>query len=121
MRRKPAWHDAQPDSTAWHPSQFTASFGSAALCREADRYFEPFAGGGAVYFSLAPRLSQATLLDRNMELVLAYQAIKEEPGALLTRLKEDDCWGAGAHALPADPLHSSARDLAATAARVPFQ
>jgi DNA adenine methylase len=53
-----------------------------------DRYFEPFAGGGAVYFALAPRLSQATLLDRNMELVLAYQAIKKTPGALLARLKD---------------------------------
>jgi DNA adenine methylase len=53
-----------------------------------DRYFEPFAGGGALYFSLAPRLAQATLLDRNMELVLAYQAIKKTPGALLARLKD---------------------------------
>ena len=31
-----------------------------------------------LYFALAPRLSHATLLDRNLELVLTYQAIKKQ-------------------------------------------
>jgi DNA adenine methylase len=52
-----------------------------------ENYFEPFAGGGALYFALAPGLKKATLVDRNLELVLAYQSIKKQPGALLARLK----------------------------------
>lgn len=52
-----------------------------------ENHFEPFAGGGALYFALAPGLKKATLVDRNLELVLAYQSIKKLPGALLARLK----------------------------------
>jgi DNA adenine methylase len=44
-----------------------------------ENYFEPFAGGGALYFALAPGLKKATLVDRNLELVLAYQSIKKQP------------------------------------------
>lgn len=39
------------------------------------RYFEPFLGGGAVYFYLRP--SQAVLADINPEVIAAYQAMKE--------------------------------------------
>jgi hypothetical protein len=38
----------------------------------------PFAGGGAHYFALAPGLKKASLVDRNLELVLAYQSIKNQ-------------------------------------------
>src|SRR5436853_1812939 len=48
-------------------------------------YFEPFVGGGALYFALAPE--RAVLLDRNVELVTTYQAIKKNPGALITHLQ----------------------------------
>lgn len=40
-----------------------------------NRYFEPFLGGGAVYFHLRPQ--QAVLNDINPEVIAAYQAIKE--------------------------------------------
>lgn len=39
------------------------------------RYFEPFLGGGAVYFHLRP--SNAVLADINPDVIAAYQAIKE--------------------------------------------
>lgn len=38
-----------------------------------EKYFEPFAGGGAVYFALAP--AQAYLNDRSPELVQLYRAV----------------------------------------------
>jgi len=40
------------------------------------RYFEPFLGGGAVYFHLQPL--QAVLGDINPEVIAAYQAVKEQ-------------------------------------------
>lgn len=45
-----------------------------------NRYFEPFLGGGAVYFHLRPQ--QAVLNDVNPEVIAAYQAIKEHWVAL---------------------------------------
>lgn len=40
------------------------------------RYFEPFLGGGAVYFYLRP--ADAILADINPEVIAAYQAMKEQ-------------------------------------------
>jgi DNA adenine methylase len=50
------------------------------------RYIEPFLGGGAVFFGLAP--TRALLSDVNADLVNAYQMTKEHPRALLQRLKQ---------------------------------
>ena len=41
-----------------------------------NRYFEPFLGGGAVYFHLQPR--QAVLADINPDVIAAYRAVKEQ-------------------------------------------
>jgi hypothetical protein len=38
-------------------------------------YYEPFVGGGALFFTLADRARHSYLWDRNFELVLTYQAI----------------------------------------------
>ena len=49
------------------------------------RYFEPFLGGGAVFFALGPE--RATLADVNKELVTAYTAIRDELPRVMTALR----------------------------------
>ncbi len=49
-----------------------------------DRYFEPFFGGGALFFSLAPR--SAVLSDVNAELVDCYRAVRDEVDDVIAAL-----------------------------------
>lgn len=49
------------------------------------RYFEPFFGGGAVFFSLRPR--NAVIADLNADLIDCYKQIKQSPQNLLRVLK----------------------------------
>jgi DNA adenine methylase len=57
---------------------------------EFNNYYEPFVGGGALFFGLAARerIKHAYLSDSNLELVFAYAAIKKDPATLIARLKE---------------------------------
>ena len=58
------------------------------------RYVEPFVGGGAMFFYLKKHyfIGESIILDINRELVMAYQAIKDDHKSLITLLKdiEDD-------------------------------
>lgn len=51
-----------------------------------NRYFEPFIGGGALFFEMAPK--NAVINDFNSELINAYIQIKDDPDMLLKLLKE---------------------------------
>ena len=61
---------------------------------EFDRYHEPFLGGGALFFHLAPRLQaegkQAFLSDLNPELVNVYQCVRDRVSDLIDRLAQHE-------------------------------
>lgn len=51
-----------------------------------NNYFEPFLGGGAVFFHLQP--DKAILADNNLELIKSYEAVRDNPEAIIKLLKE---------------------------------
>lgn len=66
---------------------------SSVISRDLDgsrnHFYEPFVGGGAVFFSLAPRLngSQIVINDANPDLIASYRTIQEDLESLVKRLK----------------------------------
>lgn len=53
--------------------------------QEINRYYEPFIGGGAIFFHYRPQT--AVLADRNQTLIDVYQAVQEDVEAVITALK----------------------------------
>ena len=56
------------------------------LIPDCSTYYEPFIGGGAVLFRRQP--ARAVINDSNQELINVYITIKEEPEALIEKLRE---------------------------------
>ena len=52
-----------------------------------DTYYEPFLGGGALFFALAGRIERAILSDTNEELILTYLAVQNHVEELIQKLK----------------------------------
>lgn len=50
----------------------------------AERYFEPFFGGGAVFFAIQP--TQAVISDSNRELMQMYRILRDHPDKLIKQL-----------------------------------
>jgi len=55
------------------------------LRRNYNRYFEPFLGGGAVFFDLSPE--NAVLSDRNSELIIAYKMVRDDVDGVIAQLQ----------------------------------
>jgi DNA adenine methylase len=51
-----------------------------------NRYFEPFFGGGALFFALQPK--KAYLSDKNAELMHAYSQVRNRPEAVIRELRK---------------------------------
>lgn len=64
---------------------------AAILPGQIRTFFEPFVGGGALFFTLAEqgRFQRAVLNDWNAELVDAYKVIRDFPEELIGRLKTE--------------------------------
>lgn len=50
------------------------------------RYYEPFLGGGAVFFALHPK--DASLSDINVDLINVYRQVRDNPDEILTQLEQ---------------------------------
>ncbi len=57
---------------------------AARMPRSYGRYFEPFCGGAALFFSMAPRT--AVIADRNADLVATYRAVAIDVEGVIRRL-----------------------------------
>ena len=76
-----------PGGKRWLVLQYGKVFGF-----NYNRYFEPFLGGGAVFFYLQPH--NATLSDINPELISLYKIMRDEPqklAKLLTKHEKKHC------------------------------
>ncbi len=60
----------------------------ARLPDEFNHYYEPFVGGGALFFELYDQLPAAYLSDVNFDLILAYNVIKNDSDELIELLKK---------------------------------
>src|SRR4051812_813886 len=61
----------------------------AAAPKKIATYYEPFLGGGAVFFALAGerRFARAVLADVNDELIRCYRAIKDDVDGVIAVLR----------------------------------
>ncbi|BBJ32444.1 MULTISPECIES: DNA adenine methylase [spotted fever group] len=49
-------------------------------------YYEPFLGGGAIFFKLQP--NRAFISDLNLDLIITYKVVRDEPLGLIKLLSE---------------------------------
>lgn len=65
------------------PSEFVQT-------KRIEKYFEPFVGGGAVFFWLSQhyQITKAYLYDINPEIIIAYQTIRDSVHRLIKNLKD---------------------------------
>lgn len=100
------WPGGKRWLAARHAKLFPASFGC---------YFEPFLGGGSVFFYLKP--TRAVLADTNRELIAAYRIVKRSSKRLEQLLAEHQRQHGEEHyysvrkTIPSDAVERAARTL----------
>ena len=57
------------------------------LPKQIDRYYEPFVGGGALFFEIYNKVNFSYLSDVNVDLIVAYNTIKNKVYELINALK----------------------------------
>ena len=60
------------------------------LLPEFEDYWEPFVGGGAVFFALDSRIRKAHLSDINLDLMLTYKMLLKRPEDVVSALREHE-------------------------------
>lgn len=72
--------------------QFEDLYPTELKQKKIKNYYEPFVGGGAVFFDIAQKyeVENAYLYDINDELILTYKVIQKEPNKLLEFLSKYD-------------------------------
>ena len=94
VERSDEYAGTPPNSRSRYPQPFVKWAGgksqllpkiSEVMPRHFGRYFEPFVGGGAVYFHLRPK--DAVISDANFELINAYRVIKNDLESLTHNLE----------------------------------
>lgn len=60
------------------------------LPKHINTYYEPFLGGGALFFALDDQISKAELSDINEHLILSYQSVQQTPEQLIDVLREHE-------------------------------
>src|SRR5688572_11281376 len=66
--------------------QWLAAIAQALIPEDFDgRYFEPFLGGGSVFFALGVR--RAVLGDANAELIAAFEGVQKSPDRVIDLLR----------------------------------
>ncbi len=80
---------------------------------ESGTYYEPFLGGGAVFFSLVPE--RAVLTDVNAELVNTYRVVRDNHESIISRMRglrvSKDAYGKTRESRPRTPLSRAIRFL----------
>ncbi len=73
-------------------SRFQEFYPQALKEKKIKRYYEPFAGSGAVFFDVATRykIKEAYLYDINEDLVLTYLVIRDQVEALISKLQKTE-------------------------------
>ena len=58
------------------------------LPQQFNRYYEPFVGGGALFFELQKQLTDTFLSDSNFDLVVTYKVIQQDVDILIEKLRK---------------------------------